>query len=49
MQRVMMWTVVVEIAKQKAISKEKSVEVNWRELCKMVSYLSLVMMATSAT
>ena len=45
----MMWTVGVEIAKQKAISKEKSVEVSWMALCKMISYLSMVMMATSAT
>ena len=45
----MMWTVVVETAKQKAISNAKSVEVNWRELCKMISYQSMVMMATLAT
>ena len=32
-----------------SISKEKSVEVNWRKHCKMISYLSMVMMGTSAT
>ena len=41
-QRAMQWTGAVEIAKQKAVSKVTSVEVNWKELCKTISYQSTV-------